>query len=126
MKDATLAPVYAHLYPRLAETARSLGYALALHGTLGRDLDLIAAPWIENASEPAELVTAIANSCGGWAAEFANTGEGEPEQMPRLKPHGRLAWLIFMRGSSGYIDLSVMPLAPTKEETPDEQEGEAR
>jgi hypothetical protein len=111
MKAATMAPVFAHMYPRLAEAARGVGYALALHGTLGRDLDLIACPWTNEAADPEALVAALEAACGGFAPEVANTAEGEPTPMPRPKPHGRLAWLIYFRGGAGYVDLSVMPRA---------------
>ena len=48
MKPANRAAVYAAaLYPDLAEIAREHGYALAVHGSLARDFDLIAVPWRE-------------------------------------------------------------------------------
>lgn len=47
MNPATYAPMYAALYPSLAEIARTHGWALAVHGTLGRDMDLICVPWTE-------------------------------------------------------------------------------
>lgn len=112
-----MAPIFVHLYPRMAEAARAKGYALAVHGTLGRDFDLIAVPWAEDAAAPLELVEVLEKACGGWAAEYAITGEGEdrqPVKMPRARAHGRLAWLIYFRGGTnhGYVDLSVMPRNP--------------
>lgn len=106
-----MAPMFVHLYPRLAEAARSCGYALAVHGTLGRDYDLIAVPWTERAGSPAELVAVLEKVCGGWAPEFAQTGVEGPQKMPRPFPHGREAWLIYFKGLSDYIDLSVTPRA---------------
>lgn len=41
MKPANLAPVYCALYPALAEIARKHGYAMAIHGTMARDFDLM-------------------------------------------------------------------------------------
>lgn len=53
------AAVYAHLYPSLVVDARELGYALALHGSMARDLDLVAIPWTDDAAsaraQPADL-----------------------------------------------------------------------
>jgi hypothetical protein len=121
VKSATMAPVFAHMYPKLCEAARGVGYALALHGTLGRDLDLVAIPWTEEAAAPEALLAAIEQESGGYAAEYARTGEGdEPIKMPRLKPHGRLGWLVFFKGGVGYIDLSVMPrtAAPIASDAP--------
>ena len=53
------APVYAALYPELAEIAQQHGYALSIHGSLQRDFDLVAIPWVWNAKEPEILVDAL-------------------------------------------------------------------
>ena len=98
-----MTPAYAAMYPYFARTAREYGYALAIHGTMGRDLDLIAVPWVESARPAGELVEAIRESARGWLAE----GSDGPLQETQ-KPHGRRAWLIHL--DVGCIDLSVMPL----------------
>ena len=118
MKAPSMAPVYAAAYLKMTEVARSCGYALALHGTMQRDLDLIAVPWTEEAVHPSVLVAAMAKAVGGWSPDYANTGEADPTPMPTKRPHGRLCWLIYWAGAScGFIDLSVMPLADAKETT---------
>ena len=33
----------------LCDVAREMGYALALHGSMNRDMDLIAVPWVVGA-----------------------------------------------------------------------------
>lgn len=91
---------YVALLPRLIEVAKGLGYSLCVHGSLVRDFDLVAVPWVEDAADPAELVAAIAQTCGGV---FVDNGE-----KPTQKPHGRLAWTIHT-GAEMYVDLSVMP-----------------
>lgn len=90
---------YAALYPELREVARQHGYALALHGSLVRDLDLVAIPWTDEAGEPDALVRAIVERCGALV----------PGDNPTPKPHGREAWTILFGDGGGYIDLSVMP-----------------
>lgn len=93
---------YATLYPRLREVAAQHGYALALHGSLQKDLDVLAVPWVEDASPVQELVEALVERCGGFLT-------GPPYE--RAKPHGRAAWSIMLGGCvGGYVDLSVMPL----------------
>jgi hypothetical protein len=100
VKKPTFAPAYiVGIYPKLAEIAKQHGYALALHGSLQRDLDLIAIPWTAEAVSPTELMSAI------LAAFDLEPTHKEPE----LKPHGRLAWSIPLWWGA-YIDLSVMPL----------------
>lgn len=84
--------------------ARRHGYALAVHGSMERDIDLVAVPWADDA-QPAEVVVAeimdaIARVNGGVA--FVTPGVPVAK-----KPHGRRAWAIRMGGT--YVDLSVMP-----------------
>lgn len=91
---------YATLYPRLREVARQQGYALALHGSLVKDLDVIAVPWTEEAVPPDELIKALVECVGGML---------EPGGLTK-RLHNRWAATIRLVGIAGYIDLSVMPL----------------
>ena len=105
MKEPIKAPAYAALYPQLCEVARANGYALAIHGTLARDMDLIACPWSPQAESAEKLVADIWKACQ-WLhnREFENEEKYRPEE----KAHGRRAWTIpLMSGAA--IDLSVMP-----------------
>lgn len=97
--------------PRIVKVAKENGYALTLHGTLTRDYDFVAVPWIDGAVSPEELVETIRAACGGLI--FDNERDGPT---PKPMPHGRLAWKIHL-GGGPYLDLSVMPraaLAPTQ------------
>lgn len=98
MRDATYAPMYCALYPQLAGIARKHGYALAVHGTLGRDMDLICIPWVEQPSEPAEVVSQITGT-------FAIKTVGQPD----TTVHGRERWTISIGFGECFIDLSFMP-----------------
>lgn len=100
-------------FPRLRETARTHGYALAIHGTLRRDIDLVAIPWTDKATAVDDLVAALAGTmrdCTGWG--FPKTKESWTD-----KPHGRIA-LNFVASFDIEVDLSIMPRVPT--EAPDE------
>lgn len=99
MKPASYGPLYAGaMYPMLAEIAREHGYALAVHGSLSRDLDMIAVPWTENAVDPSALIDAIERCTGA-----ALTGP------PQTKPHGRIAYTLCAGfGVCGW-DFSFMP-----------------
>ena len=99
MKDANLAPIYCGLYPGLAEIARKHGYALAIHGSLARDFDLICVPWVERPSEPKDVVDEIVNS-------FALRTVGEPD----TSFHSRERWTISISYGECFIDLSFMPV----------------
>lgn len=91
----SFAPAYAAaMYPELAAIARRHGYALAVHGSLARDLDLVAIPWVEEAGDPDSLLDEI-------TATFAVQrlrGMG-------VKPHGRLAFTLCVGFGQCSIDL---------------------
>lgn len=83
------------------ETARPLGYAIGLHGSMKRDCDLIAAPWVDNPAHPDDLIKALcvalnATQVGGVEA----------------KPVGRIAVILQIDGYVKHIDLSIMPAPP--------------
>lgn len=106
MKESTRAPAYAIIYHGLCDIARPLGYALAIHGSVLTDLDLIAVPWVDDAVEPEILKDAIKNHCGMCLVNI--DANGNEHDIPRRKPHGRKAWKLFM-DAGGSVDLSVLP-----------------
>ena len=97
----------------LREVARRNGYALAVHGSLSYDIDLIACPWRELAT-PAEYVAKQISQA--IEAIVGTTAIHGPEQ----KPFGRKAWSIHM-GGGPYVDLSVMPVYEQQEQSIDEE-----
>ena len=118
MKTPTLAPAYCYLYPLLASTANKLGYALAIHGSMTKAMDLIAIPWVEDAADEQALVDAVVEAVSG---EQPLAGQFDASQNkwvtvnlkePSQKPHGRKVWTIILKGGA-YIDLGVMPRTAT-------------
>lgn len=106
MKPPSMAPAYIFLYPALAELARSYGYALAVHGSIGKDFDLIAIPWVEKPAAPDALIHEIRRTY----AVASCTG-------PHKKPHGRIVYTIGLTISGEcYLDFSFMPRIPAHEE----------
>lgn len=93
--DPELPPV-----ARIRELAAQIGYAIGVHGSQERDLDLIAAPWTEEALKLnyREVMQHIAD---GLSARLVET---------ELKPLGRRACTIQMNGWFKPIDLSVCPM----------------
>jgi len=84
---------------RIRELAREAGYGIGEHGSKERDLDLIAAPWVDDCIDQVELIVHIADGLNGRII-------GEIEK----KPNGRLACNIQMDGWYKIIDLSVCPV----------------
>ena len=110
-----LAAFFASRIPAIREAAREQGYAIGLHGSMRRDLDLIAVPWREGASDKDVLAHAIAVAACGITRDGDHRWE--------VKPLGRLATSLpccwpswYGEAGAGHIDLSVM--APQPAPTP--------
>lgn len=106
MKEANIAPMFACLYPGLCDKARALGYALAIHGSVITDLDLIAVPWRDDAAEPILLKNSLLDLM--QACEYSDMVERLRPEEPTEKPHGRLSWNLYI-GFGNKVDLSIMP-----------------
>lgn len=98
---------YLSVLPKIRDVARAHGYAIGVHGSLRRDLDLIAVPWTERPSDKEQLASAIHRAACGIQMQFYKW---------ERKPHGRLAtcfpvcfpeWSEPVPPSLGHIDLSV-------------------
>lgn len=100
----------------LRHVASRCGYALAVHGSLKYDIDLIAVPWRDSAVGADYLVEHIR-----LAAEqiigVCVIRECDKGRVPEKKPCGRLAWSLYLVPDSPeflgpYLDLSVFPPSP--------------
>lgn len=129
MKPPTRAPFFASMYHGLCETARKHGYALAIHGTVTRDLDLIAVPWIDEAVPAEILKDALMEHIGACDYEGLLKRQLSDENLVRqvlerenskdaggatAKPHGRRAWNLYL-DHGAKVDLSVMPRSASRE-----------
>ena len=101
-RGAYIAALLDDLLPPMRTVARACGYAIAVHGSLQRDIDLIAVPWTAAAYEPEEFVKALRGAVAGVTGRAHVSAEWTP------KPHGRQALTIITSGDA-YIDLSIMP-----------------
>jgi len=97
----------------LRYVAERCGYALAVHGSLKTDIDLLAVPWRESAVSAAFLAEEIRLTLERIVGH-AKIPEYERGRLPEQKPCGRLAWSFYLQpeGVDGpYVDLSVMPVS---------------
>ncbi len=103
---------YDVLIAALRHAAYRYGYALAVHGSLKRDIDLIACPWRDSACD-AHSVAAEIKKVTEAIIGFARERECDPN--PSKMPCGRLAWSFYLthEDTGPYIDLSVMPMIKT-------------
>ena len=93
------------MLPGMQLAARGCGYALAVHGSLARDIDLIAVPWTEHCDTPEYLLQQLK---GAVAAQVGRSLTQRDEKWTE-KPHGRRSCTIILAGICPEIDLSVMP-----------------
>ncbi|QMW06343.1 hypothetical protein [Spirosoma foliorum] len=112
--------LYAHFLNLMQEKAREMGYNLVLHGSMNRDCDLIAIPWVNNPKPHLELIQQF---------DYILTGRGEAAYkeptyyMYSVLPGGRHSYVInIYRGGyhpdkegytpdpQFYLDISVTPL----------------
>lgn len=104
------------MLPELQKTARLCGYALLIHGSLKRDIDLVAVPWTEEAVTAEQLAESIRQRAEELNnAKAAFLAPHEAHEFPKHKPHGRLCW-GFHLGGGPYLDLSVMPTQSVQRE----------
>jgi len=97
-----LKKLYTSLIPTIKKVGKKHGYAMAIHGSLTRDMDILAVPWVENVSSEHILVRAVTKSVKGL---LVDTRE--------IKPHNRVAYTILLTKYSGtkgnpFIDLSII------------------
>lgn len=92
------APLYAAaMYPLLAEICNANGYALAVHGSVANDFDIVAIPWAKKVSSPRKLMNAIQKKT---AIKFEHR---------ERKNHGRIAYTCTVGFGVCRLDFSFYP-----------------
>jgi len=114
LRSGAYALCFAASLPQLQSVARKHGYALAVHGSMATDFDLIACPWTEEATDAQTLAAALCECVGGHVRLLEGRLIG---RNPGWKPHGRLAYSFYLSKTPDgltsygpYLDLSIMPL----------------
>ena len=94
-------PKYAAFYTVARLTAWSYGYAIAMHGSFTRDLDLIAIPWTDAAVSPEELIHQIQY----------RTGCTPVKPNASIREHGRIVWTLSFPefDCPRFVDFSIIP-----------------
>lgn len=113
LRSATAAFI-AELLPTVLDAirhaARARGYAVAVHGSLARDIDLIAVPWVDQVDPPDDLAKAIEGAVAGVLGSCAILPANEGATP---KPHGRQCVTFVLPQTHVFIDLSIMPMRAT-------------
>lgn len=120
--------LYAYYFLNMKEVAKEYGYNLLVHGSLNRDLDLVAVPWVDDPKDDLELVKALAQCLGGKV--MYKGIEGQKNSFASTLSGGRTNYVIdlyrggYKKNDQGeivdpleftpdpeyYVDISVTPL----------------
>lgn len=101
---------YAYCFEALKGIALKHGYNLVLHGSMDRDLDLIAIPWVDNPKPELEMIQAFEMNLRGV------NGRGLTHYMFSVLPGGRTSYVINLnrggkfndyKDEEYYIDISI-------------------
>lgn len=96
---------------RIRSVAAECGYAVGVHGSVRRDLDLIAVPWTPEAVSAQQLVAILCERIPLHERDWNLYSDRRMEPNPEIKPWGRIAWSLdgVPAGLWKYVDLSVAP-----------------
>lgn len=99
---------YMSRLPAIREAAKLCGYAIGLHGSTRRDLDLIAMPWSGNWANHNDLAIAVQTAACGFAM---TKYQWETKHNLRIATCFPICWTEWNGMiSAGHIDLSVAVL----------------
>jgi hypothetical protein len=101
-KKAYSAAVLEEILEPLRKIARQHGYAIAVHGSLSKDIDLLAVPWVKKASSYEDLANAVCEVFNKYFEHACINGKFTEQ------PHGRISCAIVMASSPVFIDLSII------------------
>jgi hypothetical protein len=110
--------LYTMFYEKLKLIAKDYGYNLVIHGSMTRDLDLIAIPWIDNPRDELEMIQEMQEYLTGMKTVYPDNQTPDPKVLPggrksytislnRGNRHGE--WVRFA-DEEYYLDISITPL----------------
>ena len=95
------ASFYACIWDDLRNAAMDCGWALGLHGSLSKDMDIMAMPWAEDAKPVEEMVDSIINC-------FTDNPFNDISKTPHYdKPNNRVVYTIHI-WKDFYLDINVI------------------
>jgi hypothetical protein len=121
--------LYVYYFEILKEIAKECGYNLVVHGSMNRDLDLIAVPWQKELTPHGEMIEKFAEALNGeimpqqWVS--GELHEGTTGARYSVTHHGRMWYVInlkrnytdahgkYIEDKQYYLDIAVMPAIET-------------
>lgn len=116
--------LYAYYFLQLKEIAKEFGYNLVVHGSMNRDLDLIAIPWVDDPKAELDLIHELHKAITGYTASpeswkeiymFKELSGGRHSYVINVNRRQTDAHGNFRDDPQYYIDISVTPLKISNE-----------
>lgn len=110
--------LYAIYFELLKPIAKDFGYNLLLHGSLNRDIDLVAVPWVDDPKDECIMLQEF-DKCINGVCRTTQDGNIAEAYHFNILPGGRHSYFINVnRGGRWnsyddrqyYIDISITPL----------------
>ncbi|MEA5111691.1 hypothetical protein SDC9_17671 [bioreactor metagenome] len=86
--------LYSFYFEVIKEIGLKYGYNIVLHGSMNRDLDLIAIPWEEIIGDKEQMINDISESIGGNILMQNRSVDNIEGDRFGIKPHGRIVYII--------------------------------
>lgn len=114
--------LYTYFMEEMKAIAKEHGYNLLVHGSMNRDLDLIAVPWVDNPKPELTLIHQLDMFLSGtWTKSSDDTEESNKKVYGySVLPGGRHSYVIqlarqgewnnYERDLEYYLDISFTPL----------------
>jgi hypothetical protein len=102
---------YAAMWNDLRQAAMDKGWALALHGSLASDMDIMAMPWVEDAAHVEDMIDAL---------KACFTDSDVITVMRGIKPNNRRVYTLSI-WADFYLDINVIGI--WKEQSTKEDNG---
>jgi hypothetical protein len=86
--------LYSFYFEVIKEIGLKYGYNIVLHGSMNRDLDLIAIPWTEEIGDKEQMIDEIATTIGGNVLMQNRSVKNIKGKRYSKKPHRRIVYII--------------------------------
>lgn len=91
---------YAAMWNDFRQAAMDCGWALGLHGSLNSDMDIMAMPWVENATSADEMIECLQDCFG-----FSRLPDVQVDKT--TKPNNRVVYTIPIFADF-YLDINII------------------
>jgi hypothetical protein len=95
--------LYSFYFEVIKTIGLKYGYNIVLHGSINRDLDLIAIPWQETIGDKEQMVDDIADTIGGCVMMQNRSINNVVGDRFGIKPHNRIIYIININRNIEYM-----------------------